>query len=152
MFILNLPGFEYKLRKKEGKKFIFDDFRRKFVQLSPEEWVRQHFCHYLIAHKNYPAGRIANECSIRLEGLSKRCDTIVYNAQMEVFMLVEYKAPDVILNQEVFNQIVRYNWVLKAKYLTVSNGMKHYCCRMDYENNKVEFLEEIPDYSEDRKT
>jgi hypothetical protein len=71
---------------------------------------------------------------------------------MEVFMLVEYKAPDVILNQEVFNQIVRYNWVLKAKYLTVSNGMNHYCCRMDYENNKVEFLEEIPDYSEDRKT
>ncbi|MDD2559205.1 MAG: type I restriction enzyme HsdR N-terminal domain-containing protein [Bacteroidales bacterium] len=149
MFTLNLPDFEYKLRKKDAKNYIFDPLRRKYVFLSPEEWVRQHFCHYLINHKNYPAGRIANECSIRLEGLTKRCDTIVYNAQMEVLMLVEYKAPDVVLNQEVFNQIVRYNWVLQAKYLTVSNGMTHYCCRMDYLKNKVEFLEDIPFYSED---
>lgn len=146
MFTLNLPGFEYKLRKINDKNYIYDPLRRKYVYLSPEEWVRQHFCHFLIEHKNYPAGRIANECSIRLDSLSKRCDTVIYDAQMQVFMIVEYKAPNIVLNQEVFNQIVAYNWVLRAQYLTVSNGMNHYCCRMNYANNKVEFLEDIPLY------
>jgi len=148
MFALNLPGFKYKLRKKDAKNYIFDPLRRKYVFLSPEEWVRQHFCNYLIVHKKYPSGLIVNECSIQLKGLTKRCDTVIYDAHMQVFMLVEYKAPTVTLNQEVFDQIVRYNWALQAKYLTVSNGMNHYCCRIDYLDNTVNFLEDIPAYNE----
>lgn len=148
MFALNLPVYEYKIRQNAGKTQIFDPLRRKFVSLTPEEWVRQHFTNYLIVHKGFPAGRIANECVINLHGQKKRCDTVLYDEHLQPLVIVEYKAPDILLNQVVFNQIAAYNWVLKVKFLLVSNGLHHYCCQIDYEQQKVKFLEDIPDYKE----
>jgi len=147
MFALNLPVFEYKIRQQEGKSKIFDPLRRKFVALTPEEWVRQHFVNYLIKDRHFPAGRLSNECNIQLNGLKRRCDTVLYDEYLKPLVIIEYKAPEVQITQTVFNQIATYNMALKVKYLIVSNGLKHYCCRMDYEKQKVDYLEAIPDYS-----
>ena len=146
MFALNLPDFEYKIRHHEGKNQIFDPLRHKFVALTPEEWVRQHFVNYLIVNKGFPAGRMSNECNINLNGLKRRCDTVLYDVFLKPLVIVEFKAPEVTITQAVFDQIAAYNMVLKVKYLVVSNGLKHYCCKIDYETQKVEYVEEIPDY------
>lgn len=146
MFALNLPAFEYKIRLDQGKNRIFDPLRRKFVSLTPEEWVRQHFVNYLIEEKGFPPGRLCNECTINLNGLKRRCDTVLYDAFLKPMVIIEYKAPTITVNQAVFNQIAAYNMVLKVNYLIVSNGLNHYCCRMDYENQKVVYLETIPNY------
>lgn len=146
MTTLNLPPFEYRIVEKNARKYIFDTIRRKYVVLTPEEWVRQHFCHYLTEHKAYPSGRLANECSILVHGKNKRCDTVFYDEYMQPFLIVEYKAPSVEIHQKVFDQILRYNWMLHAEYLIVSNGLKHYCCRMDYQNQQAVFIEDIPAY------
>ncbi len=148
MFALNLPGFEMKIREKDGKRQIFDFLRRRYVALSPEEWVRQHFCHYLCEHKHFPSGRMANEYSIEVCGTKKRCDTVVFDSQCRPLVIVEYKAPEVRITQEVFMQILRYDWTLKAPYLLVSNGLCHYGCRMDYEAQRYDFLREIPDFND----
>jgi hypothetical protein len=146
MYALNLPTFDAKIKKTaEGLK-IFDPLRRKFVALTPEEWVRQHFVHYLVSEKKYPASLIANEAAIKLHSLNRRCDTIIYNNRLEPLMIIEYKEPNVPINQQVFDQIARYNIALRVPYLVVSNGMSHYCCRMDYEKMGFEYLVEIPDY------
>jgi hypothetical protein len=145
---LNLPAYDMKIRECEGKRMIFDPARRKYVALTPEEWVRQHFVHYLTHHKGYPAALIANEVGITLNGTSKRCDTVLYNRDLSPRMIVEYKATHVPITQAVFDQIARYNMVLHVDYLIVSNGLSHYCCRMDYANNSYHFLREIPAYSE----
>lgn len=134
--------------KDEGaKKLIFDVIRRKYVALTPEEWVRQHFVHYLIEQLGYPQELLANEVEVSLNGTSKRCDTVLYDRDLQARMIVEYKAADVNISQKVFNQIMRYNMVLKVQYLIVSNGLEHYCCKLDYSNNSYEFLSEIPSYS-----
>jgi len=146
MFALNLPAFEYKIRLDQEKHRIFDRLRRKFVTLTPEEWVRQHFVNYLIEEKGFPPGRMCNECNIILNGLKRRCDTVLYDAFLKPLVIIEYKAPSITVNQAVFNQIAAYNMVLKVSYLIVSNGLNHYCCRMDYENQKVDYLETIPNY------
>ncbi len=143
---LNLPEFTPKIMEKDGKRSIFDRIRRKYVALTPEEWVRQHFVYYLIAEKNYPESCIANEVQIKLNSTVKRCDTIVYNLFVEPLAIVEYKAPQIRINRTIFDQIVRYNMELRVKYLIVSNGMDHYCCRIDYETQSYSFLEEIPNY------
>lgn len=148
MFALNLPAFEYKIRQHEGKNQIFDPLRRKYVALTPEEWVRQHFANYLIVNKGFPAGRMSNECHINLNGLKRRCDTVLYDAYLKPLVIIEYKAPEIVISQAVFNQIAAYNMVLKVEYLIVSNGMNHYCCHMDYENQKVEYLDDIPSYND----
>ena len=148
MTVLNLPSFEYKIKKERDKTLIFDIIRKRYISLTPEEWVRQHFVSYLISHKGYPSGLIGNEISLRLNGQSRRCDTVVYGLHGEPAMIIEYKAPHITLNQGVFDQIVRYNMVLKVKYLIVSNGLNHYCCEIDYENMCPRFLKEIPDYAE----
>lgn len=148
MFRLNLPPYEHKIREVEQKKQIFDPFRRCFVALTPEEWVRQHFCQFLCQEKHFPAQRMANEYAIKLNGLSRRCDTVVFDNNLQVLCICEYKAPQVNITQEVFQQILRYNWVLKAKYLIVSNGLKHYACRIDYETQQTIFLQDIPDFTE----
>lgn len=147
MLSLNLPKFEVKAINKDGKTTIFDVIRRRYVALTPEEWVRQHFVHFLLEHKGYPKTLMANEVQIRLNGTKKRCDTVLYRRDLTARMIVEYKAPDIEITQEVFNQITRYNMVLKVDYLIVSNGMQHYCCRMDYANNSCLFLNDIPDYN-----
>ena len=147
MLALNLPAFEVKMKDEGAKKLIFDVIRRKYVALTPEEWVRQHFVHYLIEQLGYPQELLANEVEVSLNGTSKRCDTVLYNRDLQARMIVEYKAADVNISQKVFNQIMRYNMVLRVQYLIVSNGLEHYCCKLDYSNNSYEFLSEIPSYS-----
>lgn len=145
---LNLPAFNYKVIRKEDKLFIFDNCRRKYVSLTPEEWVRQHFVHFLIHYKSFPAGRIGNEISLELNGMKKRSDTVVYDSEGLPFVIVEYKAPTVKISQQTFDQIVRYNMVMKVNYLIVSNGVNHYCCKIDYIRKSYEFLKEIPNFNE----
>ena len=132
MFTLNLPQYPIKVIKRNGRTIIFDELRRKYVTLTPEEWVRQHFVHYLITFKKYPQGLIANEVSLTLNDTTKRCDTVVYDRQARPRIIVEYKAPHIEITQTVFDQITRYNMVLKVDYLIVSNGLNHYCCHIDY--------------------
>ena len=125
---------------------IFDIIRRKNVALTPEEWVRQHFVNYLITEKKYPKERIANEVTVSLNGMSKRCDTVVYNQFLDPVVIVEYKSPSVPITQEVFEQIKRYNLCLRVGILIVTNGLEHYCCRIDYEASTSSYLKEIPGY------
>ncbi|MDO4165275.1 MAG: type I restriction enzyme HsdR N-terminal domain-containing protein [Bacteroides sp.] len=148
MLSLNLPTFDAKIATRNGKNVIFDVIRRRYVALTPEEWVRQHFVHYLFAHKGYPQALMANEVQLHLNGTKKRCDTVLYKRDLTAKMIVEYKAPDVEITQKVFDQITRYNIVLRVDYLVVSNGLQHYCCRMDYERNSYTFLKDIPDYQD----
>ncbi len=146
MLSLNLPSFETKIDIREGKKVIFDIIRKRYVPLTSEEWVRQHFVHFLIACKGYPQSLLANEVFIKLNSTVKRCDTVLYRRDLSARMIIEYKAPHVEITQRVFDQITRYNMTLRADYLVVSNGMKHYCCRMDYGQQSICFLKDIPDY------
>lgn len=148
MFSLNLPSFDTKIIQKEGKTFILDLIRRRYVALTPEEWVRQHFVNYLITYKGYPMALLANEVQIQLNGTHKRCDTVLYGRDLSARMIIEYKAPEVKITQKVFEQITRYNIVLKVDYLIVSNGLCHYCCRVDYQKGSCCFLQEIPDYDQ----
>lgn len=147
MLSLNLPTFAAKVKEKDGKRIIFDPVRRKYVALTPEEWVRQHFVNYLITDKGYPKELLANEVPLKLNGTSKRCDTVAYNRFLTPLMIVEYKAPHIEITSSVFDQIVRYNMVLHVRYLAVSNGISHFCCKIDYENLTYSFLEGIPEYN-----
>ena len=146
MFRLNLPQYEIKISEKDGKRMIFDFLRRKYVALTPEEWVRQHFVHFLIEHKGYPKGLIGNEIELQIGAKRLRCDSILYNKMTQPQMIIEYKAPTIPIQQKVFQQITTYNLLLKVDYLIVSNGIQHYCCKMDYDNQKCLFLEGIPEY------
>lgn len=148
MVSLNLPPFTPKVIEKEGKPMIFDQIRRKYVALTPEEWVRQHFVHFLMAEKNYPKELLANEVTLKLNRTTKRCDTVAYSSDLTPLVLVEYKSPDVTITQDVFDQIARYNRVLRVDYLIVSNGMQHFCCKLNYSNNEYAYLQEIPTYEE----
>ena len=148
MLKLNLPPFDINVKKVNGRTSVFDLIRRKFVALTPEEWVRQHFVNFLVTEKSYPQTLIANEIQINLNGQKRRCDTVVYNREAEPVMIIEYKAPYVNVTQAVFDQIARYNIVLKVKYLIVSNGINHYCCRMDYQKQTYDYLPEIPSYAD----
>ncbi len=145
---LNLPCADLKIKADvSGRAVVYDCWRRKWVALTPEEWVRQHFAWMLVQDKGYMPGRMGNEVSIRLNDTDRRCDTVIYDNEMQPYMIVEYKAPDVVLTQRVFDQIVRYNMVLHARYLTVSNGLVHYCCEIDYKNRTYRFLRDIPVYN-----
>lgn len=143
---LSLPTYDYQIKRTTDGDQIFDCLRHKFVALTPEEWVRQHFIAFLIQHKNYPASLMANEIAISLNNTKRRCDTVVFDKTGKPLVIIEYKAESVEITQKVFDQIVRYNMVLKAQYLIVSNGMKHYCCRIDYDNHTYHFLQDIPPY------
>ncbi|MDR2496377.1 MAG: type I restriction enzyme HsdR N-terminal domain-containing protein [Tannerellaceae bacterium] len=145
---LNLPAFDTKITSRDGRPVIFDSIRLKYVALTPEEWVRQHFIQYLISCKAYPQNLLANEINLQLHGTTKRCDSIVYDIFLVPLMILEYKAPHVTIKREVFDQISRYNAALRVKYLTVSNGLTHYCCMIDYASSSYSFLSEIPLYSE----
>jgi hypothetical protein len=144
---LNLPPFDVKLRGTREKPEIFDFLRRRYVALTPEEWVRQHFTHWLVDLKGYPKGLLGNEIALRCGEKTLRCDSILYDKTSQPRMIIEYKAPAVSITQRVFSQISAYNLLLHVDYLVVSNGLQHYCCRMDYEHQTYTFLEEIPDYS-----
>ena len=148
MLVLNLPPFEKKITQKDDKTFILDVIRRQYVALTPEEWVRQHFVHFLINHKGFPQSLMANEVQLKLNGMSRRCDTVAYDRTLRPRVIVEYKAPTVNITQQVFDQICRYNMVLQVDYLIVSNGLAHYCCKINYDTGTCSFLKEIPQYTE----
>lgn len=145
---LNLPPFEPKISEQGQKTLIWDPIRKLWTPLTPEEQVRQAFVSYLINYKGYPASHIANEQAITLSGMSRRCDSVVYDKSGQPKVIVEYKRPTVNITQKVFDQIARYNLVLHVDYLIVSNGLKHYCVRMEYDGGRYEFLQEIPGYDE----
>ena len=145
---LNLPPCKPRLSVKNGKTFILDPLRRKEVTLTPEEWVRQHFVHFLITARSYPLERIANEVSITLNTTSKRCDTVVYDDYLKPLAILEYKASDITISNDVFHQISRYNAALRVPYLMVSNGLTHYCCFIDYQTMEYNFLDDIPSYDD----
>lgn len=141
---LNLPEADLRFRKDRDLLKVFDPLRGKYVALTPEEYVRQHFTAWITGPLGYPASLVSNEVAITLNNMRRRCDTVVYRSDGSPFMIVEYKAPTVAITQEVFDQIARYNMVLRSRFLVVSNGMRHYCCEMDYDNNTYRFLQEIP--------
>jgi len=143
---LQFPTYSFRFKNSENKIAIFDEIRKKFILLTPEEWVRQHVVQYLLQEKNYPKSYINVEKLIKINSLNKRYDIVVYQPNGELFLLIECKAPEVKINQETFDQIARYNLVLKAEYLMVSNGLNHYFCQMDFENEKYVFLEELPSF------
>ncbi len=148
MVQLNLPPYEVRLKGTSGRQQIFDFLRRRYVALTPEEWVRQHFTHFLVEQKGYPKGLLCNEYELRIGEKKLRCDTLLYNKEMHPQMIVEYKAPEIKITQRVFDQITAYNMLLHVDYLIISNGLQHYCCRMDYANRRYDFLRDIPDYSQ----
>lgn len=146
MVQLNLPPYQIRVRETGGRKQVFDILRRKYVALTPEEWVRQHFIHYLIEHKNYPASLLANEVPLQIGEKRMRADSVLYDNQLHPRIIIEYKAPNITLTQKVFDQITVYNLLLHVDYLIVSNGMTTYICKMDYEKQTYKFLETIPNY------
>lgn len=148
MLQLNLPASQFKLKQTEKGYFIFDKFRKKYVKLTPEEWVRQHFLVYLIENKEYPEALLAVEQQLNLNGMNKRCDAVWYDAQANPQIIIELKAPKIPLNQAVFDQVAVYNTKLKVQFFMVSNGLEHYCCRVNTETASYEFFEEIPKYTE----
>lgn len=146
MIELNLPKCRLRLEQRESKPYVYDELRRKFVRLTPEEWVRQHFVHYLIDVLGYPQPLMQNEVALRLGETSKRCDTLLYDKALRPQMILEYKAPHVALTETVLQQIVRYNYVLRVPYLVLSNGLDHLVCRIDYDTMSYTFLSEFPSY------
>lgn len=145
---LNLPPFEIKLRGTKAQPQIFDILRKKYIALTPEEWVRQHFVHFLVEHKGYPAALMANEIQLKVGEKTLRADSVLYSRDLKPRMIIEYKAPHIPITQKVFDQISIYNMLLHVDYLVVSNGLQHYICKMDYNDKKYLFLEDIPDYEE----
>ena len=148
MYSLNLPSYDAKIRKNGSLMEIYDPLRRKYVALTPEEWVRQHFVNWLISDKEYPTSLMANEAGIKLNSLTRRCDTVVYDQHLDPLMIIEYKESNISITQDVFDQVVRYNTVLKVPYIVVSNGVNHYCCKMNYKKQSYDFLTDIPNYRE----
>jgi hypothetical protein len=141
---LNLPQYSFKISGKEDGDMILDTIRRRFVKLTPEEWVRQNFIQYLVNEGKYPAGLIGVEIAINLNRLKRRVDILVHNRSGVPVMIVECKAPDISLNDKVFDQIVVYNLGLKVPYIIVTNGMDHYACKIDFKENRYDFLNVIP--------
>ena len=147
MQVLNFPPYHFRLKSTENSTYIFDVIRKKFVVLQPEEWVRQHIVHFLMLTKGYPKSLINVEKQLIINGLRKRYDIIVFTPQGKIDVLVECKAPDVKITQNVFDQIAIYNSKAEADYLMVSNGINHYYCQMDHLTEKYTFLEDIPDFN-----
>lgn len=141
---LNLPVAQFKIKTVENKQQVFDEVRKKYVVLTPEEWVRQHFVHYLVRHLNYSPGLIAVEMLVKVNGLSQRADIVLFNKKGQPVMIVECKAPEVNVSRRVFNQAARYNTKLKVDYLVVTNGLQHYCARLLDDEGNYELLKAIP--------
>lgn len=148
---LNFPVYSFRFKNSENKVAIFDEIRKKFIILTPEEWVRQHVVKFLIEEKKYPKSYINVEKLIKVNGLNKRYDVVIFQPKGALSLLVECKAPEIKITQTTFDQIARYNMTLKADYLMITNGLNHYFCKMDFENEKYTFLEELPEF-ENRKT
>jgi len=144
---LNFPAYDFRFKNSENKILIFDEIRKKFVVLQPEEWVRQNVVKFLINQKKYPKSLINVEKQLQINTMKKRYDIVVFDSQGGIIVLVECKAPNVRITQKAFDQMARYNMQLRAKYLMVTNGLDHYYCKMDYVEEKYRFLEHIPEFS-----
>jgi hypothetical protein len=145
---LNLPPYPFKISDKDGVLSLFDEFRKKHIIITPEEWVRQHFVQYLVNQKKYPKILIKLEGGLRLNGMAKRSDIVVFNSAGQKILMVECKAPSVGIDQKVFDQVARYNMAHKVELLAVTNGLQHYFCRINFEDKTYKFIEELPEYSE----
>ena len=143
---LNFPSYSFRFKNNENKVAIFDEIRKKFVILTPEEWVRQHVVQFLLQEKKYPKSYINIEKLLKINDLKKRYDIVVFNPDGSIFILVECKAPEIKISQNTFDQIARYNMTLNAQFLMVTNGQNHYFCQMDYEQELYQFLQELPNY------
>ncbi len=143
---LNFPSYPFKIKEEAGKTFIFDDLRKRFLVLTPEEWVRQHLVRFLIQEKNYPRTLIKLEGGLKLNSLKKRSDILLFSNKGQKIMMAECKAPAVKITQETFDQLARYNSVHQVSWLVVSNGLVHFCCRIDHSKSAFTFHEEIPPY------
>jgi len=145
---LNLPAYDFKYRTDGKNLLVLDVYRKRFVKLTPEEEVRQRFARYLVEEKGFPASLIMTEYALEVNKLARRCDILVHKPAGYPALLVECKAPEVKISQATFDQVARYNLAFRVKYLIVTNGLKHYCCQIDFDTEKVSFLSEIPDYEE----
>jgi hypothetical protein len=145
---LNLPAYDFRYRTEGENRFVLDVYRKRFVRLTPEEEVRQRFARYLVEERGFPASLIMTEYALKVNKLSRRCDILVHKPAGHPALLVECKAPEVPISQATFDQVARYNLAFKVSYLIVTNGLKHYCCRVDFETGKIIFLDQIPAYTE----
>ena len=143
---LNLPTYNFKLKSSENKTLIFDNLRKKYLVLTPEEWVRQHYVRFLIDEKKYPSTLIALEKQLTINNRKKRTDILIFNKEGNPEIIVECKAPSIKITQDTFDQIARYNLKLKANFLVVTNGLEHFYCKLDYEKETYVFLKEISEY------
>lgn len=148
MLELNLPPFDIKIKKDKDRICVWDVLRKKYLVLTPEEWVRQHFVNFLVCEKGYPLNLMANEYQVILNEQKKRCDSVVFDRNGYPLAIIEYKAPTVKISQDVFDQIIRYNIILRVKYLIVSNGLEHYCCWIDSDSRSFQYLPDIPNYQD----
>lgn len=148
---LNFPAYSFRFKNSENKVSIFDDIRKKFIILTPEEWVRQHTVQFLLQEKKYPKSYLNVEKLIKINDINKRYDIVVFEPNGEIFLLIECKAPEVTITQNTFDQIARYNLKLNAKYLMVTNGLNHYFCQMDFEKEEYIFLKELPEFNQNIK-
>lgn len=144
MLKLNFPDYSFRFKNSENKPLIFDVIRKKFVVLTPEEWVRQHTLQFLISEKQFAPSHINVEKQLLLNNTKKRYDIVVFNKDGSIHLIVECKAPKIGINQDTFDQIARYNLVTKATYLMVTNGLSHYFCQMDYQKERYQFLPDLP--------
>lgn len=144
---LQFPAYPIRIRKSEDKTEVFDLVRQQWYILTPEEWVRQHVLHFLIKDKKYPATWLAVEKTITVNGLRKRCDIVAYTRDAKPFLLVECKAPDIAITQETFDQVARYNMRLGVNLLFLTNGMHHFCCQINHQIQRYQFMPELPEFS-----
>lgn len=143
---LNLPPYPFKITDDNGKLTLFDELRRKQIIITPEEWVRQHFVQYLIGHKQYPKALIRLEGGVKMNGMARRSDILIYSHNGDKILMVECKAPSVAITQQVFDQIARYNMTHQVPLLAVTNGLQHYFCHINFEQKTYQFIEQLPDY------
>ncbi len=148
MLQLNLPQYSFRIKKQNEKLVIFDSQRKRYVALTPEEWVRQNFIRFLIEEKGYPAAYLAIEKQLNMNGMKKRCDAILYNEHALPFLIIELKAPNVAISQATFDQVAVYNAKLKVDFFIISNGIEHFCCKVNLETARYEFFPEIPDFNQ----
>lgn len=146
MQALNFPEYTFKIKTDSGKHYIFDEIRKKYLVLTPEEWVRQHVVQFLIQEKSYPAGRIALETGLQVNQLQRRSDLVVYDENAQPFIIVECKAASVKITQTVFEQIAAYNIRFKAPLLFVTNGLEHYYCYISHSTKQWHFIKELPPF------
>ena len=146
---LNLPDYSFKIKSEGQRKYIFDNIRKRYVVLTPEEWVRQNIIAWMVNDRKYPASLIAVELSLRINQMEKRADVVLFGHHGRPVMIIECKSPKVRILQKVFDQAALYNLDMQVEYLVVSNGLVHYCARLNHMEKTWEFLEDIPEYSVD---